>query len=85
MRSIGTPSATTSRRRATRAFLTSATVAGVLVIAAGLWSTGPVSADLSSIAPAIGRVHIVSAPRLPGIGNRRLGASAPAGVDEYSP
>jgi len=78
MRSIGTPSATTSRRRATRAFLTSTSVAGVLVIAAGLWSTGPVSADLSSIAPATGRVHIVSAPRLPALTTGASGSSAPA-------
>jgi hypothetical protein len=47
-------------------------------MAAGLWGTGPVSADPTSVAPAIGRVHIASMSRLPAWATGRSGSSAPA-------
>jgi len=75
MRSIGAPRSATSRRRATRALLATATVASALVVAASLSGTAPVSAELASIAPATGRVHIVSMKRLPALAS---GPSAPA-------
>ncbi len=58
-------------QRATRALRTTATGATVLVVAAGLWGTTSVTADVTSVAPAVGRVHIASPTRLPDLASGR--------------
>jgi hypothetical protein len=80
MRSIGAPRSAPTWRRTSRAFLPAATVAAVLVITAGLWSTGPVSADVASLAPATGRVHIASPAHLPALAARPSGRGRAARV-----
>ena len=58
-------------QRATRALRTTATGATVLVAAAGLWGTTSVTADVTSVAPAVGRVHVASLTRLHALASGR--------------
>src|SRR5579863_6336295 len=58
-------------QRTTRALRTTATGATVLVVAAGIWGTTSVSADATSVAPAVGRVHIAALTRLPALASGR--------------
>src|SRR5271168_1780847 len=54
-------------QRAIKGLRTTATGATVLVVAAGLWGTTSVTADVTSVAPAVGRVHVESFTRLPAL------------------